>query len=197
MVNIVWALMAIIGILYAMVNGTMDQVNEAIFDSAADTITLVISLCSVLIFWLGMMRIAEKAGLLNGLSKLFRPIVKKLFPEIPDNHPAMGYILANFSANLFGLGNAATPMGIKAMHELKKLEGTDKASNSMITFLIINTSSITLIPTTVIAIRMQYGSANPTEIVGSTILASICTTIAAIMIDRYLRSKRKVKHRNG
>ena len=192
MVNIVWALMAIIGIIYAMLNGTMDKVNQSIFDSASETITLVISLCSVLIFWLGMMRIAEKAGLLNGLAKLFRPLVKKLFPEIPDNHPAMGYILANFSANLFGLGNAATPMGIKAMQELKRLEGTDKASNSMITFLVINTSSITLIPTTIIAIRMQYGSANPTEIVGSTIIASLFTTISAILVDRFLRARRKV-----
>lgn len=192
MVNIVWALMAIIGIIYAMLNGTMDKVNQSIFDSASETITLVISLCSVLIFWLGMMRIAEKAGLLEGLARMFRPIVKKLFPEIPDNHPAMGYILANFSANLFGLGNAATPMGIKAMQELKKLEGTDKASNSMITFLVINTSSITLIPTTIIAIRMQYDSANPTEIVGSTLLASLCTTVSAIVIDRFLRARRKV-----
>lgn len=195
MVNIVWALMAIIGIIYAMLNGTMDKVNQSIFDSASETITLVISLCSVLIFWLGMMRIAEKAGLLEGLAKIFRPVVKKLFPEIPDNHPALGYILANFSANLFGLGNAATPMGIKAMQELKKLEGTDKASNSMITFLVINTSSITLIPTTIIAIRMQYGSANPTEIVGSTLLASLCTTVSAIVIDRFLRARRKVNEK--
>lgn len=195
MVNIVWALMAIIGIIYAMLNGTMDKVNQSIFDSASETITLVISLCSVLIFWLGMMRIAEKAGLLEGLAKIFRPAVKKLFPEIPDNHPALGYILANFSANLFGLGNAATPMGIKAMQELKKLEGTDKASNSMITFLVINTSSITLIPTTIIAIRMQYGSANPTEIVGSTLLASLCTTFSAIVIDRFLRARRKVNEK--
>lgn len=195
MVNIVWALMAIIGIIYAMLNGTMDKVNQSIFDSASETITLVISLCSVLIFWLGMMRIAEKAGLLEGLAKIFRPAVKKLFPEIPDNHPALGYILANFSANLFGLGNAATPMGIKAMQELKKLEGTDKASNSMITFLVINTSSITLIPTTIIAIRMQYGSANPTEIVGSTLLASLCTTVSAIVIDRFLRARRKVNEK--
>lgn len=195
MVNIVWALMAIIGIIYAMLNGTMDKVNQSIFDSASETITLVISLCSVLIFWLGMMRIAEKAGLLEGLARIFRPVVKKLFPEIPDNHPALGYILANFSANLFGLGNAATPMGIKAMQELKKLEGTDKASNSMITFLVINTSSITLIPTTIIAIRMQYGSANPTEIVGSTLLASLCTTVSAIVIDRFLRARRKVNEK--
>ncbi|MDX8046083.1 nucleoside recognition domain-containing protein [Gracilibacillus sp. S3-1-1] len=190
MINIIWALMAIIGIIYAMFNGTMEQVNEALFSGASEAVTLVISLSSVLIFWLGMMRIAERAGILKGFARICRPVVKRLFPEIPDGHPAMGYILANFSANLFGLGNAATPMGIKAMEEMKKISQSDRATNSMITFLVINTSSITLVPTTVIAIRMQYGSAAPTEIVASTILATMITTITAITIDRLLQKSR-------
>lgn len=193
MINIIWALMAIIGIVYAAFNGTMDQVNEAIFQGASDAVTLVISLASVLIFWLGMMRVAEKAGLLEGMARLFRPLAKRLFPEIPEGHPAMGYILANFSANLFGLGNAATPMGIKAMEEMKKLHRSEHASNSMITFLVINTSSLTLVPTTVIAIRMEYGSASPTEIVSSTILASMITTLIAIIVDRLYRYRREHK----
>lgn len=190
MVNLIWAFLAIIGIIYAMFNGTMDEVNKAIFESANEAVTLSIGLISVLVFWLGIMKIAEESGILKGLAKLFRPIVVRLFPEIPKDHPAIGYILSNVTANIFGLGNAATPMGIKAMEEMKKISGSDEASRSMITFLAINTSSLTLIPTTIIAIRMQYDSISPTEIVGTTILATLISTTSAIMIDRlfYYRS---------
>lgn len=184
MVNIIWALMAITGILYAMFNGKMDQVNEAVFESANEAVTLSIGLISVLVFWLGIMKVAEKAGILNVLSKILRPVVVRLFPEIPEDHPAMGYILSNFTANIFGLGNAATPMGIKAMEQMKQLSGNDSASRSMITFLALNTSSLTLVPTTVIAIRMQYDSLAPTEIVGTTIIATIVSSLSAILIDR-------------
>lgn len=190
MVNIIWSCMAIIGIVYAMINGTMDQVNKALFESANDAVTLSIGLISILVFWLGIMKIAEKAGILAVLTRLFRPFVLKLFPDIPADHPAIGYILSNFTANIFGLGNAATPMGIKAMEQMKQLSGSETASRSMITFLALNTSSLTLIPTTVIAIRMQYNSVSPTEIVGTTIIATIISTISAIIIDRifYYRS---------
>nr|WP_246596329.1 nucleoside recognition domain-containing protein [Bacillus alkalicola] len=181
--------------VFAGINGTMDQVNEAIFQGAKEAVTICIGLISVLTFWLGLMRIAEKAGLLLGMSRLLQPIVKRLFPDIPKDHPAMGYILSNMSANMFGLGNAATPMGIKAMEELKSLNGgKDEASRSMITLLAVNTASITLIPTTVIAIRIQYGSVSPTEIVGTTILATACSTLGAILVDRffyYRRMKRR------
>jgi spore maturation protein A len=193
MVNLIWVFLAASGIIYAMFNGTMAEVNEAIFSSADDAVMLSISLISVLVFWIGMMKIAEEAGLLRGLAKLFKPIFKRIFPEVPPDHPAMGYILSNFSANIFGLGNAATPMGLKAMHEMKKLNGgSEEASRSMITFLALNTSSVTLIPTTVIAIRMQYESMNPTEIVGTTIVATMISTIGALCIDRffyYLRTR--------
>lgn len=185
MVNIIWACMAMIGIVYAMFNGTMDKVNKALFESANDAVTLSIGLISVLVFWLGMMKVAEASGILKLLIRLFRPVVERIFPEIPRDHPAMGYILSNIVANVFGLGNAATPMGIKAMEQMKVLSGTDTASRSMITFLAINTSSLTLIPTTVIAIRMQYNSVSPTEIVGTTIIATIVSTLSALIIDRY------------
>ncbi|MBM7598320.1 spore maturation protein A [Virgibacillus halotolerans] len=184
MVNIIWAFMAIIGIVYAMFNGTMNQVNKAIFESANEAVTLAIGLISVLVFWLGIMNIAEKAGILQVLTRLLRPIVVRLFPEIPKDHPAMGYILSNITANIFGLGNAATPMGIKAMEQMKQLSGTDTASRSMITFLALNTSGLTLVPTTVIAIRMQYHSIAPTEIVGTTIIATVISSLSAILIDR-------------
>ncbi|KAB2338370.1 spore maturation protein [Cytobacillus depressus] len=191
MINIIWAAMALIGIVFAMVNGTMDEVNEAVFKGASEAVTLCIGMISILVFWLGMMKIAEEAGLLNKLSQAFKPIVNKLFPEVPTNHPAMGYILSNMMANMFGLGNAATPLGIKAMEELKNLNGgKNEASRSMITFLAVNTSSITLIPTMVIAIRMKYESVSPTEIVGPTLIASISSAIGAILIDRYFYYRR-------
>lgn len=195
MVNYIWAGLAIIGIIYAMLNGTMEEVNQALFSSAQEAVTLVLGLVSVLIFWLGLMRIAEKAGILSVLAKVFKPFITRLFPEIPKDHPAMGYILSNFIANLFGLGNAATPMGIKAMEEMKKISQSNRASRSMITFLVINTSSLTLIPTTVIAIRIQYESSAPTEIVGTTIIATLLTTIVAIIVDRifHFRRERKIR----
>ncbi|WP_096188576.1 nucleoside recognition domain-containing protein [Evansella halocellulosilytica] len=194
MVNLIWISLFLIGFIFAAINGTMDKVNEGIFQGAKEAVMICIGLISVLTFWLGLMRIAEKAGLLKALSRLMQPIVRKLFPDIPRDHPAMGYILSNISANLFGLGNAATPMGIKAMEELKKLNGgKSEASRSMITLLAINTASITLIPTTVISIRMQYGSVSPTEIVGTTIIATTCSTIGAILIDRYFYYRRTRK----
>ena len=191
MVNLIWAFLAVFGIAYAAFNGTMEEVNEAIFSTLDEAIMITLSLAGVLIFWLGLMKIAEEAGLLAGLAKIFRPIVKRVFPEIPDDHPAIGYILSNMTANMFGLGNAATPMGLKAMKELKNLSGSDKASRSMITLLAINTSSLTLIPTTVIAIRMKYDSEDPTSIVGATVLATMISTIAALIIDRYFYYRRK------
>jgi len=184
MVNIIWAFMAIIGIVYAMLNGTMSQVNKALFQGANEAVTLTIGLISVLVFWLGIMRIAEKAGILQFFSALFKPIIYKLFPEIPRDNPAIGYILSNITANMFGLGNAATPMGLKAMEEMKKINNSSIASRSMITFLALNTSGLTLIPTTVIAIRMQYKSVAPTEIVGTTIITTVITTMSAIILDR-------------
>ena len=192
MVNLIWAALFLIGILFALINGKMEEVNKAIFIGGEEAIAVCIGLLSVLVFWLGLMRIAQKAGLLDVLARGFKPIASKLFPEVPPDHPAMGYILSNMVANMFGLGNAATPMGIKAMEELKKLNDLkDNATRSMITLLALNTSSLTLIPTSVIAIRMKYGSVSPTEIVGTTIAATACSTIGAILIDRFFYRKSK------
>jgi spore maturation protein A len=194
MVNLIWVLLTVIGIVFAMFNGTMEQVNEAVFKGGKEAVTISIGLISVLVFWLGLMKIAEKAGLLEKLGNLFKPIVTRLFPEVPPEHPAMGYMLSNMMANLFGLGNAATPLGIKAMEQLRVLNGnSDKASRSMITFLAINTSSLTLIPTTVIAIMMTYGSSSPTSIVGPTLIATFLSTTGAILIDRFFYYRRKRK----
>ncbi|MCM3122254.1 MULTISPECIES: nucleoside recognition domain-containing protein [unclassified Mesobacillus] len=194
MVNYIWVVMILIGLGFAMINGTMTEVNEAVFTGAKEAITLSIGLISILVFWLGMMRIAEDSGLLSKLSSLFKPFISRLFPEVPPSHPAMGYILSNMIANMFGLGNAATPLGIKAMEELKELnDGKNEASRSMITFLAINTASITFIPTTVIAIRMNYDSANPTDIVGPTLVATAVSAVAAVLIDRFFYYRRSKK----
>lgn len=198
MVNLIWVFMIIISLVFAGINGKMEEVNEAIFQGASEAVTICIGLISILVFWLGLMKIAEEAGLLERLAKVFKPVVSRIFPEIPNDHPAMGYILSNMIANMFGLGNAATPLGIKAMEQMKQLNGnSDHASRSMITFLAINTSSLTLIPTTVIAIRLNYESTSPTEIVGTTLMATACSTVAAILIDRLFYYRRKRKERRS
>ena len=195
MVNMIWVIMLVTGIVYAFFNGTIEEVNEAIFESAGEAVTLSIGLISVLVFWLGIMKIAEEAGILKGLAMLFRPIILKIFPDIPKDHPAIGYILSNITANLFGLGNAATPMGIKAMKELKTLAPDEEATRSMITFLAINTAGLTIVPTTIIAIRMQYDSIAPTEIIGTTLVATTVSLCGALIVDRifYYQDRRKEK----
>ncbi|PAQ16235.1 spore maturation protein [Bacillaceae bacterium SAOS 7] len=194
MVNYIWVGMTLIGLIFAAINGKMNEVNKAVFEASGEAVTICIGLISVLVFWLGIMKIAEKADMLKQLAHLFKPIAKRLFPDIPDDHPAMGYILSNMTANMFGLGNAATPFGIKAMEELKRLNGgKSEASRSMITFLALNTSSLTIIPTTILAIRFSYESASPAEIVAPTLFATACSTTFAIMIDRYFHSRRKRK----
>jgi spore maturation protein A len=190
MVNWIWLFFITVGFLFAAVNGRIDLVTEALFDGAKSGVTVCFGLISILVFWLGIMRIAEQSGLLDKLAVLLRPVVGFLFPDVPKDHPAIGYILSNMSANILGLGNAATPMGIKAMQELQKLNpDSHSATPAMCTLLAINTSSITLIPTTIIAIRMSYGSVNPTEIVGTTLLATMVATIAALVADRWYRSR--------
>lgn len=189
MVNFIWLFFIVSGVVFAAVNGNIDTVTAAAFDGAKTGVTVSFGLISILVMWLGIMKIAEDAGLLNKLGILLSPIIRFLFPDIPKNHPALGYILSNMSANILGLGNAATPMGIKAMQELQKLNpDKDKASPAMCTLLAINTASVTLIPTTLIAIRLNFNSANPTEIVGTTLFATIISTAAAILLDRYYRS---------
>lgn len=178
------------GLAVAAAQGNVDAVTKAVFDGAKSGVTISFGLISILVFWLGMMRIAEDSGMLRMIAKLLRPIVRLLFPDIPKDHPAVGYIMSNMSANLLGLGNAATPMGIKAMQELQKLNPDPQtATPAMCTLLALNTASITLIPTTLIAIRMNYNSANPAEIVGTTLLATAIATFAAIAADRWCRRR--------
>lgn len=190
MVNHIWLWMILSGVVAALVQGRVELVTRAALTGAKEAVAVCIGLISILVFWMGMMRIAQDAGLLEKLSRLLRPVVRYLFPSVPPNHPAMGYILSNISANLFGLGNAATPMGIKAMEELQKLNSDPKtASPAMCTLLALNTSGFTLVPTTIIGLRMKYGSADPAEIIGTTLLATLCSTLVALMLDRWFRAR--------
>jgi spore maturation protein A len=177
-------------VIAAVLQGRLDLVTSATLNGAKEAVAVCIGLISILVFWLGMMRIAQDAGLLEKLAQLLRPVARFLFPSVPPDHPAMGYILSNMSANLFGLGNAATPMGLKAMEELQKLNPDPKtATPAMCTLLALNTSGLTLIPTTMIGIRLKYGSADPAEIIGPTLLATILATSVAVLLDRYYRKK--------
>ena len=190
MVNWIWLLLMTISVVFAAFTGRLEAVTEAAFEGAKSGVTVSFGLISVLVFWMGMMRIGEDAGLLNKLATLLSPAVRFLFPDVPKGHPALGYIMTNMSANILGLGNAATPMGIKAMQELQKLNpDKETATPAMCTLLALNTSSITLVPTTLIAIRMNYGSAHPAEIVGTTLIATAIATAAAILADRYFRRR--------
>jgi spore maturation protein A len=194
--NIIWLALIVISIVVAAVNGRIEVINQAAFEGAKTGVTVCFGLLSVLAFWMGMTRIAEKAGLLELLARALSPVISRLFPDVPKGHPALGYILSNMSANLLGLGNAATPMGLKAMEELQKLNPDKQvASPAMCTLLAINTASITLIPTTMIAIRTQYGSANPVEIVGTTLIASFFATIIALLLDRWYRYRHRLRRK--
>ncbi|RIV19601.1 spore maturation protein [Alicyclobacillaceae bacterium I2511] len=189
MIDLIWLLLFCAGVVTAMWTGRMAEVTHALLQGAQSGVELSIGLISVIAFWMGLMNIAEQAGLVQSLARLLRPLGRFLFPSVPVEHPAMGAILANMSANLLGLGNAATPLGLKAMQELQKLNASkDTASDAMCTLLAVNTASITLIPTTVIAVRMQYHSHNPTAIVGTTIVATAIGTVAAIILDRIFRA---------
>ena len=188
MVNLIWFLMMFTGLMVAALTGRVEAVTSAVFSSAEQAVAIVLSLISVMTLWLGMMKLIEKSGLINWFVTVLRPLATLLFPRLPKNHPAMHAILMNMSANMLGMGNAATPFGLKAMTELQKLNNEPTvASDEMCTFLAVNTSSLTLVPTTVIALRAATGSLNPTEIVGTTIVATLCATTIAIIVDRILR----------
>lgn len=190
MVNWIWLFFIVAGFIVAAVQGNIDAVTQAVFDGSKTGVTVSFGLISILVFWLGIMRIAEDAGLLKKIAALLRPVVRWLFPSVPADHPAMGYIMSNMSANILGLGNAATPMGIKAMQELQKLNpDKEKASAAMCTLLAINTASITLIPTTIIAIRLNFGSVNAAEIVGTTLIATAIATFVAIAADKWYQRR--------
>ena len=204
MLNYLWACMIMVGIVYAAFTGRMPEITNAALDSSKEAITLCITMMGVMSFWVGFMEIATKAGIVEGASRRIRPAIRFLFPDLPKGHPAEGPITTNIIANVLGLGWAATPSGLKAMEELGKLEEDRRAgrlpgpvrkrgiaSNEMCTFLIINISSLQLIPVNVIAYRSQYGSVNPAAIVGPGIAATAVSTVAAVIYCKVMEGKRR------
>lgn len=182
MLNIIWLSLVIGSILLSFFTGKTSAVVEAVTTSAQQAVTVSLGLVGILTLWMGIMRIAEDADLIKWLGIMLRPVMKKLFPEVPVDHPAMGAMTLNISANMLGLGNAATPFGLRAMEQLAKLNPHPGiASNAMCMFLAINTSSVQLIPATAIALLAANGDTNPTSIVFPTLIATSCSTIAAIL----------------
>ena len=192
MINLIWMLLISIGIIFGILTNNVDKLNTTIMDSTKVSLDMLLKIFPVLALWMGLTKIAEKSGLLNKLSLKLSPLLTKLFPEIPKGHESLGLIASNMISNMFGLGSAATPFGLKAMSSLQKLnKKKDTATRSMITFLVINTSGLTIIPTTVISLRMMYGSVNPTSIVLATIISTIMSTTVGIIIDRILARRYK------
>ena len=188
MLNYIWASMIVVGIIYGAFQGRMVEITNAALDSSKEAVTLCITMMGVMSFWVGMMEIAQKAGIIQAASKKIAPLVKFLFPKIPKGHKANEYITTNMIANFLGLGWAATPAGLKAMEELAKLQDRTRkgiASNEMCTFLIINISSLQLIPMNIIAYRSQYGSVNPAAIVGPGIVATTISTLVAVLYCKW------------
>lgn len=219
MLNYIWAAMIVLGIIFGALNGNMKAVTEAALDSAGEAVSLCISMAGVMALWVGLMEVAESSGLILKLTRMLSPFVSFMFPGLPKGHKARDYISMNIIANILGLGWACTPAGLKAMEELAKLEeergtpgyvsadGTAKggvetmdgkkgkqgrvASNEMCTFLILNISSLQLIPVNMIAYRQQYGSVNPAGIIGPAIVATFVSTLTAVVYCKGKGRKRR------
>lgn len=188
MIDLVWLLLIVGGVVVAGVSGDVGKVTEAAMTSAQLSIETILGLIGIIVFWLGMSKIAEEAGLIRSLAGLMAPFLRFLFPSLPPNHPALGSVMMNISANVLGLGHAATPFGLKAMQEMQQInDQPDRATDAMCTFLALNTSSVTLIPATIIAIRAAAGSANATEIVMPALIATFCSSCTALTVDYVLR----------
>ena len=192
MVNIIWVGLILIAIIYSLLTGNISTINNGILTHATSGVNLILEMMPLIVLWTGIMKIAEKSGLLQVFAKALNPLLRRLFPSLPKDHLALGYIASNIGANMLGLGSAATPFGLKAMDELQKDNPKkDTATEAMITFLVLNTGGVTLIPTTVIALRLMYGSNNPTEIIITSVLATAVSSISGLILDYFIRRRNK------
>ena len=193
MLNYLWSGMILVAIVTAVFTGNLAELTTAALDSAKEAVMLCLTILGVLSMWTGLMKIAERAGLVKTLADKMKPMLRYLFPEIPRNHPSFKYIATNFIANILGLGWAATPAGLKAMEAMQQLNPKkDTASASMRMFMVINMSSLQLVTVSIIAYRMQYGSANPSEIIGPGILVTGITTVVAVVFCKVLEKCEKI-----
>ncbi len=192
MVNYIWFFLILIGITFSFFTGNIDKINDSILTNGTESLDLVLSILPIIVLWTGILRIAEDAGLLKKFAKAVEPLLSRLFPDVPKDNPALGYIASNVAANMMGLGSAATPFGLKAMKELQKInDKKDTASVPMITFLVLNTGGVTIVPTTVLALRLAQGSMNPSEIIVPGIIATFCSSVGGLLLDYYIRKKRR------
>ncbi len=198
MLNAIWLALMVIGVAVAAMTGKAAAVTDAAFAAGKLAIETIIGLAGLMALWMGLMKIAEKSGLMEGLAALLRPIVRALFPSVPGDHPAVGAMVMNIAANMLGLGSAATPLGLKAMQHLQELnDDKEEASEAMCTFLTLNTSSITLIPGTIIALRAAAGSVNPAEIVGATLVATVFAGVFGVAADWLVRRWNRMRGGRG
>ncbi|KNF09819.1 spore maturation protein A [Gottschalkia purinilytica] len=190
MINYIWFFLIFISIVVSVLNGNINVINESIIKDAEEAVKFAISLIGIMSIWMGLINIAEKSGLIKSFSKILTPITSFLFPEVPKNHPAMSAIVMNMVTNMFGAGNSATAIGIKAMEEMNTLNKNKKRStNAMCMFLVINMSSIQIVPLTILKIRADAGSVNPTEIIGTSLVATTVSTIVGIIAVKILQGK--------
>lgn len=219
MMNYLWSGMILLGILWAAFHGNLDAVTVGTLEGAGEAVSLGITMLGILAFWSGMLEIAQNSGLVNWMAEKMKPILKFLFPRLPANHPALQYIAVNMIANMLGLGSASTPAGLAAFKELEKLEEERReseewekgswenheksrikgkimlpkrtANNEMCTFLILNISSLQLIPVNILAYRSQYGSTDPAAIVGPAVVATMTSTLAAVVFCKVMDGKNR------
>lgn len=194
MLNKIWGFLIVLGICVAALNGRIGNISTAVIDSSREAVSLCITMLGIMSLWTGLMNIAKKAGIIDFLTRAMMPVLKFLFPGVPEGHRANEYIASNMISNMLGLGWAATPAGLKAMKELKELNNqSSTASTDMCTFLIVNISSLQLIPVNIIAYRTQYGSVSPTEIIGMGLVATTVSTLAGVIFSVCARNFVKKK----
>ena len=187
MMNYIWLTMVILAVVLGGINGKIENVTQSAIDSAGNAVTIAIGLIGIMALWLGIVKIAEDAGLMSLVAKAIAPIMRKLFPDIPSGHPAMASMTMNIAANMLGLSNAATPLGLKAMEDLESLNPYPGfATNAMCTFLTINTAGVQLIPATMIGIMASFDSKDPTAIIGTTVIATFSAVVAGVTTVKIL-----------
>lgn len=190
MINIIWVSFIVIGIIYSILNGNITSINNEIITSSKTSLDIFLNIFPNIVLWLGIMSIARDSGLLNKISNFLYPILKRIFPEIPKNHESLGYISTNIAANILGLGSASTPFGLKAIKSLQELNTKkQEVSNSMTTFILLNISGFSLIPTTIISLRNMYKSTNSTKVIPLIIIVTFISTIIALILDKMFKKE--------
>jgi len=192
MINVIWLFMIAGSLIYKVLTKDVTSLNKEMFTFIQDGIKLVINMAPSIILWMGIMALASKSGLFRAFGKLMEPLLSKLFPELDKNSKSLSYISSNIVCNMLGMGSAATPFGLKAMEEMQKENKCkDTATTSMITFLVLNTAGVTIIPTTVIALRVSLGSISPTKIILPSLIATFISSVTGLSLDYFIRKKRR------